>query len=92
MTLFYNVSIASFYNQIYCKRKLITNIWLSLKRRFGGCGHGFGRCDGLDGLGVFGGFDGLGGFNGFSGFGGFSGFVFYSAFRSPRLFSKRGLL
>ena len=32
---------------------------LSLKRGFGGCGHGFGRCDGLGGLG---------GFNGFSGF------------------------
>ena len=32
---------------------------LSLKRGFGGCGHEFGRCDGLGGLG---------GFNGFSGF------------------------
>ena len=32
---------------------------LSLKRGFGGCGHGFGRCDGLGGLD---------GFNGFSGF------------------------
>ena len=32
---------------------------LSLKRGFGGCGHGF---DGCDGLGALCGFDGLGGF------------------------------
>ena len=44
---------------------------LSLKRGFGGCGHGFDGCDGLgrrgrlDGLGGFGGFDLLGGFCGF---------------------------
>ena len=37
---------------------------LSLKRGFGGCGQGFGGCDGL------GGFDGLGGLDGFSGFDG----------------------
>ena len=37
----------------------------SLKRRFGGCGHGFSGCDGLGGLGGFGGFSGLGGFDGF---------------------------
>ena len=58
-------------------------MWLSLKRGFGGCGHGFDGCDGLrrfggcDGLGGFDGlsrFDGLGRFNGFSGFSGFSGF------------------
>ena len=49
---------------------------LSLKRGFGGCGHGFSGCDGLGGLGGFGGFngfDGLGGFDGFSGFNGFDG-------------------
>ena len=40
-------------------------IWLSLKRGFGGCGHGFSGCDRLGGLG---GFDGLGGFNGFNGY------------------------
>ena len=45
--------------------------WLSLKRGFGGCGHGFSGCDGLGGLG------GFSGFNGFSGFGGFSGFDGY---------------
>ena len=39
---------------------------LSLKRGFGGCRHGFGRCDGLGGFSGFGGFDG---FDGFSGFG-----------------------
>ena len=50
---------------------------LSLKRRFGGCKHGFGRCDGpgglgrFNGLGGFGEFDRLGGFDRFSGFGGF---------------------
>ena len=64
---------------------------LSLKRRFGGCGHGFSGCDGLgelggfNGLGGFGGFDGLSGFDrligfdefsGFDGFSGFSEFVF----------------
>ena len=46
---------------------------LSLKRGFGGCGHGF---DGYDGLGRLGGFDGLGGFgrfDGFSRFGRFNG-------------------
>ena len=43
---------------------------LSLKRGFGGCGHGFGGCNGLGGLG------GFGGFCGFSGFGEFGGFVF----------------
>ena len=52
---------------------MLLSPWLSLKRRFGGCGHGFGGCDWLGGLGQFGGFDGLGGF---SGFGGFDGFVF----------------
>ena len=44
---------------------------LSLKRGFGGCGHGFGGCDGLGGLGGFGGFGGIGGFSGFGEFGGF---------------------
>ena len=37
---------------------------LSLKRGFGGCGHGLGGCDGLGG---FGGFDGFSGFKGFKG-------------------------
>ena len=46
---------------------------LSLKRGFSGCGHGFSRCDGLDGLGGFGGFDGLSGFGEFDRFGGFNG-------------------
>ena len=38
-----------------------------LKRGFGGCGHGYGGCDGL------GGFDGLRGFDGFSGLDGLTG-------------------
>ena len=38
------------------------------KRRFGGCGHGFSRCDRLGRLG---------GFNRFSGCGGFDGFVLF---------------
>ena len=54
--------------------------WLSLKRRFGGCRHGFGGCDGLGGLGGFGEFDGLGGFDGFSGFGRFHRFGRFSGF------------
>ena len=37
---------------------------LSLKLGFGGCGHDFGRCNGLGGLG---GFDGFGGFGGLGG-------------------------
>ena len=37
-------------------------LWLSLKRGFGGCRHGFGGCDGLGRLNGFGEFDGLGGF------------------------------
>ena len=41
---------------------------LSLKRGFGGCGHGFDRCDGLGGLRGFDGFRGFGGFNGLGGF------------------------
>ena len=59
---------------------------LSLKRGFSGCGHGFSRCDGLDGLGGFdgfggfGGFDGLGGFDGFDGFRGFDGFSGFGEF------------
>ena len=43
-------------------------IWLSLKRGFGGCGHGFSGCDRLGGLGGFDGLDGFGGFNGFNGY------------------------
>ena len=66
--------------------KMTVNHWLSLKRGFGGCGHGFGGCEGLDGFDRLGGcdiidgldglsgFDGLGGFDGFSGFNGFSEF------------------
>ena len=41
---------------------------LSLKRRFGGCGHGFDGCDRLDGLGGFDEFSGFGRFNGLGGF------------------------
>ena len=50
---------------------------LSLKRGFGGCGHGISGCDGLRGFGRFGGFNGFGRFDGFGGvdrfyrFGGF---------------------
>ena len=44
---------------------------LSLKRGFGGCGHGFSLCDGLGGLGGFGGFSGFNGFSGFSRFDGY---------------------
>ena len=52
---------------------------LFLKRRFGGCGHGFSGSDGFggfDGLGGFSGFDLLGGFDGFEGLGRFSGFIY----------------
>ena len=62
--------------------KISTKIRLSLKRGFGGYGHGLGRYDGLgglgglSGLGGFGGFDGLGGLEGFGGFSGFGRFVF----------------
>ena len=48
--------------------------WLSLKRGFGGCGHG------LDGLGVLSGFDEFSGFGGFYGLGGFGGFDRFSGF------------
>ena len=64
-------------------RKFILLSWdgifrrLSLKRRFGGCGHGF---DGSGGLGGLSGFDGLGGFGGFDGFSGFGGFDVFSGF------------
>ena len=54
-------------------------VWLSLKRRFDGCRHGFGGCDGLGGLGRFNGLSRFGRFGGLSGFGafdGFGGFVF----------------
>ena len=59
---------------------LITDKRLSLKRRFSGCGHGFGRWDGLGKLGGFSGFSGLGGFGGFDGLGGFDRFGGFSAF------------
>ena len=59
-----------------------------LNRGFGGC-DGLGRLGGFSILSGFGRFDRLGGFDGFSGFG---RFVFLSAFRSPSLFLKCGLL
>ena len=71
-------------------------IRLSLKRGFDGCGHGFGRCDGLDGLGRFnrlsgfGGFVGLGGFDGLDGFSGFSGFSWFDGFGGCDGFSGFG--
>ena len=55
----------------------IRHKWLSLKRGFGGCGHGFGGCDRLGG---FGGFDGLGGFGRFDGFSEFDGFSRFDGF------------
>ena len=55
---------------------------LSLKRGFGGCGHGLGGCDGLDGFDGFGGFGGFDGFGGFNGFSGFDGFGRFGRFRS----------
>ena len=60
--------------------KMTVNHWLSLKRGFGGCGHGFGGCDIIDGLDGLSGFDGLGGFDGFSGFNGFSEFGGFDGF------------
>ena len=59
---------------------------LSLKRGFGGCGHGFDRCDG-DELGGLCGFDGFSGFGGFDGLGGFCGFDGFSGFGSLKVFS-----
>ena len=53
--------------------KILTKIRISLKRGFGGYGHGLGRYDGLGGLGEF---SGLGGLSGLGGFGGFGRFVF----------------
>ena len=32
----------------------VVSVWLSLKRKFGGCGHGFSGCDGLGRLGGLG--------------------------------------
>ena len=68
---------------------------LSLKRGFGGCGYGFGRCIGLGGFGGFDGFRGFGGFSGLGGFDGFSGFGKFDGFsgfdRSPRLSLKGSL-
>ena len=64
------------------------DIWLSLKRGLGGCGHGFGgyngfsgfdgpdEFDGISGFDGLSGFDGFSRFDGFSGFGGFGGFGF----------------
>ena len=45
---------------------------LPLKRGLGGCGHGFGGCDGLVGLGRFGRCDEFSRFDGFREFGGSS--------------------
>ena len=53
---------------------------------------GFGGFNGLDRSGRFNDLSRFGGFDGFSGLGGFGRFVFQSAFKSPRLFLKRGLL
>ena len=53
---------------------------LSLKRRFGGCGHGFDGCNGPGALGVFSGFDGPRRFGGFRGFDRFSGFNEFDGF------------
>ena len=47
---------------------------LSLKHRFGGCGHGFSECDGLGELSGFSRLGESGEFNGFSGFDGFRRF------------------
>ena len=52
----------------------ISRNWLSLKRGFGGHGHGFGGCEGLGGLGGFSGLGRFGRFEGLSGFDGFGGF------------------
>ena len=67
--------------------------WLSLKRGFGGCGHGFSGCDGLGGLGGFSGFNGFSGFGGFSGLGGFDGlggFGGFSGFDGYTMLSLKG--
>ena len=56
----------------HIKLKFVDN-WLSLKRWFGGHGHGF---VGFNGPGGFDGFNGLVGFGGFDGFSEFGGFVF----------------
>ena len=53
-------------------------MWLSLKRRFSGCGHGFSGCDGLGGLGGFSGFNGFSGFDGLDRFSGFDGYPMLS--------------
>ena len=62
---------------------MVCKQWLSLKRGFGGCGHGFGGCDGFsgfDGLGGLSGCDGLDGFDRLTGFDRFSGFNGFSRF------------
>ena len=53
-------------------------MWLSLKRRFSGCGHGFSGCNGLGGLGEFSGFNGFSGFGGLDRFSGFDGYPMLS--------------
>ena len=58
----------------------VCSFWLCLKRGFGGCGHGFDRCNGLVGLGGFYGLSGFGGFDGFSTFGGFDVFSGFGGF------------
>ena len=72
---------------------LTINKRLSLKHGFGGCVHGFSRCDGLggfsgfNGLSRFGGFRGLGGFDGLGWFEGFDGF---SEFNGYPILSLKG--
>ena len=66
---------------------------LSLKRGFGGCGHGFSGCEGLGGLGGFGGFSGfsgLGGFDGLGRFGRFRGFSEFGGFGGYPILSLKG--
>ena len=63
-------------NFLNLENRSLTVFRLSLKRGFGGCGHGLDGCDGIggfDGLGGFGGFDGFSGFGRFDGFSGFDG-------------------
>ena len=69
----YSTIWKNIYQKIIWRTLLLLLTWLFLKRGFGGCGHGYGGCDGLGGLGGLGGFDGLRGFDGFSGLDGLTG-------------------
>ena len=65
--IFFSSKVAYFLTYLITGRQ-------SLKHIFGGCGHGFGGCDGFGGFSEFDIFDEFSGFHWFDGFSGFDGF------------------